>query len=257
MSKRKKRIKLKKSAKRFVLLLMIVIFGFVCFCVINYYVVLNKKITPIEIHNETYYYSEDFGINVVKSKTDYDGDGLDDYSDILAGAKKYAKFNPKYVSKYYDDGYPPVEEEGVCTDLIWYALSEAGYNLKGMIILDIKKDQKTGNDRYNISSRDDNIDFRRVGNQEIFFKTYVENLTSDIYLFYEFQPGDIVTFDDSAHIAFISDKRNANGIPYLIQNSDEDQKEKEEDVLEITDMQITGHYRFTYNNEIKHLMNNI
>ena len=68
-------------------------------------------------------------------------------------------------------------------------------------------------------------------------------------------PGDIVTFDDSAHIAMISDKYNINGVPYLIQNRDETQKQKEEDRLETTEMKVTGHYRFTYTDKIEKLIN--
>ena len=70
-------------------------------------------------------------------------------------------------------------------------------------------------------------------------------------------PGDIVTFDDSANIAMISDKYNENGVPYLIQNRDEAQEVKEEDRLEITDMQVTGHYRFEYNESLQNLINKI
>ena len=70
-------------------------------------------------------------------------------------------------------------------------------------------------------------------------------------------PGDIVTFDNSAHIAMISDKYNINGVPYLIQNRDETQKQKEEDRLETTEMKVTGHYRFTFNGDIKKLMNKV
>lgn len=252
-----KRKKLKKSACRFIKTLFLILFIFIGCEVLTYYIVFNKKIIPIEIHNNDYYSNSDFGINTISSEYDYDNDGIDDYNDILLGAKKYAEFNPKYVSKYYDGGYPPVEEEGVCTDLIWYALKEAGYNLKEMIILDITSDQKEESVRYGIIYRDDNIDFRRVGNQEIFFETYVKSLTTSLDNLKEFQPGDIITFENSEHIAFISDKRNANGIPYVIQNSDEEQTEKEENVLEETDMRITGHYRFTYNNEIKRLMNKV
>ena len=54
-----------------------------------------------------------------------------------------------------------------------------------------------------------------------------------------------------------SDKRNANGIPYLIQNRDETQTEKEEDRLEETEMEITSHYRFTYNDNLEKLINSI
>ena len=39
-----------------------------------------------------------------------------------------------------------------------------------------------------------------------------------------------MVFDGTEHIAMISDKRNKNAIPYLIQNSDEEQEEKEESV---------------------------
>ena len=150
-----------------------------------------------------------------------------------------------------------MEKEGVCTDLIWYSLKEAGYNLKEMIILDIKKDQEDGNKRYDIKYRDDNIDFRRVGPQKVFFDSYAEKLPSGLDDLISYQPGDIVVFDGTEHIAMISDKRNKNAIPYLIQNGDEEQEEKEEDVLEETPMKITGHYRFTFNRDIKNLMNKV
>ena len=151
-------------------------------------------------------------------------------------------------------GIPP-ENEGVCTDVIWRALMEAGYLLKDMMAKDIR--DTYDEDVYGIEIVDDNIDFRRVGNQETFLKRYATSLTTDIEDIKEFMPGDIVTFNDSEHIAIISDKRNAHGIPYLIQNSDEKQTEKEEDVLEITDMVVTGHYRFTYNENLKELIDSL
>lgn len=113
------------------------------------------------------------------------------------------------------------------------------------------------NNTYSIEIIDDNIDFRRVGNQEIFLLRYAESLDIDIYNVGDFMPGDIVTFDDSANIAMISDKYNENGVPYLIQNRDETQEVKEEDRLEITDMQVTGHYRFEYNESLQNLINKI
>lgn len=67
------------------------------------------------------YYANDFNIETLKSQTDYDNDGIDDYTDILQGAKIEAKNKPKYKSAYYAGGYPP-ENEGVCTDVIWRAL---------------------------------------------------------------------------------------------------------------------------------------
>lgn len=87
--------------------------------------------------NKPTYNSEYFGIAELKSQTDFDGDGIDDYTDILEGAKNQIKVDPKYKSAYYQGGYPP-EKEGVCTDVIWRALKNAGYNLKDMVDEDIK-----------------------------------------------------------------------------------------------------------------------
>ena len=75
------------------------------------------------------YTAEDFGIEIIKSDSDKDNDGIDDYTDILLGAKAEAKRKPKYKSVYYAGGYPP-DTEGVCTDVIWRALKDAGYILK-------------------------------------------------------------------------------------------------------------------------------
>lgn len=87
------------------------------------------------------YYTDDFDIETLKSQTDYDNDGIDDYTDILQGAKIDAKNKPKYKSAYYAGGYPP-ENEGVCTDVIWRALKNAGYLLKDMVDEDIKNNIK-------------------------------------------------------------------------------------------------------------------
>lgn len=244
--------KVKKGAKRtFALFIVMILLASGALCGYYYYI-LNKVYTPKEEHQEKYYYSYDFGFLDKKSETDYNDNGTDDYSDYLKGLKGVVEENPKYISKYYSGGYPPIGE-GVCTDVIWRALKEAGYYLKDMIDQDIKDSPSS----YNIEHPDPNIDFRRVNNQETFFERYAESLDTDINNIKEFTAGDIVTFDDSDHIAMISDKRNANGIPYLIQNGSEEQKEKEEDRLETTPMKVTGHYRFTYNEKIQKLINKI
>jgi len=81
--------------------------------------------------NKPSYTAEDFNIQTIKSKTDKDGDGIDDYTDILLGARAEAERKPEYKSVYYAGGYPPATE-GVCTDVIWRALRDAGYSLKEM-----------------------------------------------------------------------------------------------------------------------------
>ena len=185
------------------------------------------------------YTAEDFGIETLISKTDYDNDGIDDYTDILQGAKIEAKNKPKYKSAYYAGGYPP-ENEGVCTDVIWRALKNAGYLLKDMVDEDIKNNVSEY-PRVN-GKPDSNIDFRRVSNLKVYFDRNQISLTTDLSKISEWQPGDIVTFG-TTHIGIISDKRNSKGIPYLIHNTG--QPFREEDVLELygKNEQISGHYR--------------
>ncbi len=189
--------------------------------------------------NKKTYTAEDFEIEILISKTDYDGDGIDDYTDILEGAKIEAKNKPKYKSAYYSGGYPP-DDEGVCTDVIWRALKNAGYYLKDMVDEDIKNNTSEY-PRVN-GKPDPNIDFRRVPNLKVYFERNQISLTTDLNQIKEWQAGDIVVFG-STHIGIISDKRNSKGIPYLIHNTG--QPFREEDVLEVYSKYnpISGHYR--------------
>ena len=86
-----------------------------------------------------------------------------------------------------------------------------------------------------------NIDFRRVRNLKIYFDNNAISLTTDIKDFKEWQGGDIIVFKN--HIGIISDKRNKNGIPFIIHHASPVQRAYEEDILEVkTD--IIGHYRY-------------
>lgn len=250
--------KLKKKAKKYIRIVVLIVLTIVLVLVgtqaIEYSKADNQKLIPVDQKKE-YYNISDFGFIRLRSNTDYNKNGNDDYLDFLKGEQQYAKFNPKYKNDYYAGGYPPVEKEGVCTDLIWYAFKNAGYSLKDMIDKDIKNTRKKK--VYYIETIDSNIDFRRVSNQGIFFERYAKTLDNDMYEIGEFMPGDILIFDDSAHIAMVSDKYTKDGVPYLIQNRDETQKQKEENRLEETDMEITGHYRFEYNKKIEKLINSI
>ena len=205
------------------------------------FITLTILITGLLIYqkNKNVYYAKDFDIETVISKTDYDNDGIDDYTDILQGAKIEAENKPTYKSAYYSGGYPP-DNEGVCTDVIWRALKNAGYLLKDMVDEDIKNNV----DKYpRVDGKpDSNIDFRRVPNLKVYFERNQINLTTDLSKIEEWQPGDIVVFG-SSHIGIISDKRNKKGIPYLLHNGG--QPLREEDILEVYNKYkpITGHYR--------------
>lgn len=197
----------------------------------------HSNVLPI---NQKVYYAKDFGIPQLQSSSDYDKDGIDDYTDIMLGARIDAENNPTYRSAYYSGGYPP-DTEGVCTDVVWRAFKNAGYNLKNLIDEDIKNNTS---EYPRVGGKPDpNIDFRRVPNLISFFTRNATSLTTDLSQIAEWQPGDIVTFDRS-HVGIISDRRNKNGVPYLIHNGG--QKNREEDILEIYILysKISGHYRW-------------
>ena len=189
------------------------------------------------------YTADDFNIETVTT-IDCNQNGLDDYQDIVIGARTDAEKRVKYKSAYYAGGYPP-SDEGVCTDLVWRAFMNAGYTLKDMIDKDI---QTAKNEYYALDKvPDPNIDFRRVGNLKVYFERTAIILTKDIKDIASFQPGDIVIFGKDKHIGIISDKRNKQGIPYLLHNAG--QWNREEDALEnwVKKYGLTGHYRLDNN----------
>ncbi len=181
-------------------------------------------------------YSNDyFNIKRYVSSVDKDGDGIDDQTDILNNVREYIKKKPKYKSKYYNTGYPD-DEYGVCTDVIAFGLKDAGYDLKILINEDIKNNP----DKYDVEKVDINIDFRRVKNLKRYFDDNFISLTNDIEKIDEWQGGDIVIF--KGHIGIISDKRNKDGIPFVIHHANPFQLFYEEDILSTRD-DIIGHYR--------------
>ena len=183
---------LKKRLKRTV----IFVFTIVIFCIITL-ILMNKYVLQKE-----YYTAGDFKIKTIYSKIDYNKNGIDDYSDILLGARKNLN---KSVS----------EEEFVV-----YSFKYAGYNIKKMVVLDWYENEL------------DTLDnFKKYLNRN------TKKLTNNINKIKEFQPGDILLFDDKYGI--ISDKRNKKGYPFVIYKK---VAIVEEDIL--GDITIDKHYRF-------------
>ena len=149
-----------------------------------------------------------FGVATLYSSADADGDLIDDYTDIMLAARRYIRSQPEYVSDYFAGGYPP-EGQGVCADVIWRALKEAGYDFKAMLDQDVGAHPEA----YPLANGlpDSNIDFRRVVNLRVFFERHCLELTTDADDVAAWQPGDFVIYD--GHIAVISDRRNAQGQP--------------------------------------------
>jgi len=180
------------------------------------------------------------------SKVDKNENGISDPIDIVNSARKEAEKKTTYKDAYYVGGYPP-DGEGVCTDVIWRGFKSINISIKDLIDKDIKenKAQYKGVN----GKPDPNIDFRRVLNQDTFFKKNCIQLTTefkkdDINNLKEWQPGDIIVFIEGyEHIAIISDERDDDGIPYVIHNSHPCASEAK---LSWFYNPIHGHYRWRY-----------
>lgn len=176
---------------------------------------------------------------------DKDGDGIWDLDDIVMGARLDMKNKPIYKDAYYAGGYPP-DNEGVCTDVVWRALANAGYNLKEMMDEDIRRNPGL---YPRVGGRPEpNIDFRRVPNQEAFFKRHAEILTTEIIPWdpenlRQWQGGDIVVYGPRLeHVGIVSDKRRADGVPLLIHNAGP--YTREDDSLLSWPSPMRYHFRF-------------
>ena len=208
------------------------------FAVIAIIVAAAVTATFFYIQNNRIYYAEDFGITVIKSGVDFNGNGVDDYTDMMLGARDYLmSCQPTYDGSYHAGGYPP-DSMGVCTDVIWQAFRYAGYCLKDMVTKDI--DENLFDYPRVAEEPDPNIDFRRVPNLKVFFEKYAESLTLDTTDISQWQPGDIITYDGT-HIAMVSDKRNRHGVPYIIHHGGS--SKYEENAL-VNKLEISGHFRF-------------
>lgn len=175
------------------------------------------------------------GIVTVHSGIDFDHDLIDDYRDMMLGARAYVRTQPIYDDSYVSGGYPE-KGRGVCTDVIWKAFRAAGYDFKAMVDADIAKNPSA----YPLTGgvADPNIDFRRVVNLQVFFERNGMALTLDAGQTDQWQPGDIVFYH--GHVAMISDRRNAEGVPFIIHHTSRGAFEENA----LTYQKIIGHYRW-------------
>ncbi len=172
----------------------------------------------------------------ITGTSDADGDGVPDQQDILQGALDYVATRPEYKSAYFVGGWP-TDGTGVCTDVVAYGLRAAGYDLPALV----DADKRAAPDQYFGVPPDQNIDYRRVPNLAVYFSRHATALTTDTTEIDQWQGGDIVIFGDN-HIGIVSDRRNWDGVPYLIHHAHAMQRHYEEDALARYG-NISGHYR--------------
>lgn len=178
------------------------------------------------------YTAAELGITEAYSKKDANHNGIDDFHDLVNGARAYVESKPVYKSVYYAGGYPD-DEHGVCTDVIGQAFAAAGYSLKDMVDADIQQDPQA----YGIEYADPNIDFRRVRNLRVFFERHAQTIHGEQPA--DYQPGDIIVY--SEHIALCSDRRNKEGYPFILHFDGWGARERNE----LFSNTIIGHYRWT------------
>lgn len=220
----KKRLKRKKQIRRRIL------FGVIMAALVVIAILYKYNVLP-----HKYYYNTHFGISTYRSDVDKDSDGVDDQTDILEGVRAYIKTEPKYKSAYYATGYPD-DEYGVCTDVVAQGFWAAGYDLMELVNADILAHPQD----YDIDKPDKLIDFRRVRNLYVYFQHTAISLTTDISKIAEWQGGDVIVFKN--HIGIVSERRNRNGVPFIIHHGSPTQVGYEQDILEGRD-DIIGHFR--------------
>ncbi|NQT85464.1 DUF1287 domain-containing protein [bacterium] len=150
-------------------------------------------------------------------------------------------YDPSYVGLDYPGGDVPIEK-GVCTDVVIRALRDAlSMDLQKLVHEDMKAAFPEYPTIWGLKRPDRNIDHRRVPNLRRYFerKGYAVGVSQrkEDYL-----PGDIVTCTVGgklAHIMIVSDKRSADGAPWVIHNIGSGAKEENR----LFAFPITGHYR--------------
>lgn len=176
-------------------------------------------------------------IKAYKSSYDMDRDGIDDQTDILENALNYVLYvKPKYKSRYYGDTGYPDDGYGTCTDVVAFAMKDSGYDLMELVNEDVLKHR----DRYDIDKPDKMIDFRRVRNLKVYFENNHQNLTTDVSKIDQWQGGDIVLW--GGHVGIVSDRRNKDGVPYVIHHRSPVQRHYENNYLKQSS-DLVGHYR--------------
>ncbi len=160
---------------------------------------------------------------------DRDHDGIPDPLDVLIGAKKtvlnadsYTPAAEEYISMKYPMGDVP-RTIGVCTDVIVRAVRNAGIDIQK----ELHEDIRAARSAYPMvkGMGDPSIDQRRVGTLLPYFKRHWESHTAKFDDPKDpLEPGDVILMDTFPsrpgpdHIGILSDRRDDQGLPLVINN---------------------------------------
>lgn len=150
-------------------------------------------------------------------------------------------YDPRYAQLDYPNGDISIIR-GVCTDVVIRALRESHQiDLQKEVYEDMKKAFNTYPKIWGAKQPDRNIDHRRVPNLKHYFKRmgYALPVTDNPN---DYQAGDIVTCKvdgQRPHIMIVSNKKNAEGVPYIIHNIGWGTRENDD----LFAYPLDGHYR--------------
>ena len=156
---------------------------------------------------------------------------------------KTVSYDPGYQVLDYPDGDVPIGR-GVCSDVIVRAMRTSLHlDLQKLVHEDMQANFSKYPRRWGLKQPDRNIDHRRVPNLRTYFKRSgwsleVSNEAGD------YRAGDIVTCTvplHRPHIMIISDRKNTDGVPFVIHNIGAGVQEEDR----LFEFEITGHYRIT------------
>ena len=138
---------------------------------------------------------------------------MDDWTGGGGGGAGLAAPPPPHRQGHARGGAPPGRWGGGPPVVRRALLRGGGVELEALVDADIAACPEA---YPHITTPDPNIDFRRVNTLDTFFRRHAQVLTCDLSDGQQWQPGDIVVFGDRAHIGLCSDRRNRQGIPFLI-----------------------------------------
>jgi hypothetical protein len=166
---------------------------------------------------------------------------------IVEGARaevtRHVRYDASYQLIRYPGGDVPADR-GACTDVLVRALRHAGFDLQQLIHDDMRRNFRLYPQKYGLRGPDPSIDHRRASNHVVFFRRRGKELprATQGWGADSWQPGDLVYWGDERapwHCGVISDRLNANGLPFVIHNAT---GAHEEDVLAMD--RIAGHFRY-------------
>ena len=158
-----------------------------------------------------------------------------------AQIRKTVLYDSSYQVLDYPNGDLPIDR-GVCTDVIIRAMrSTFNLDLQKLVHEDMKVNFSKYPQKWCLKYPDKNIDHRRVPNLQTFFKRQgwyldISDKAED------YRPGDMVTCivpPQLPHIMIVSDKKNSDGIPFVIHNIGAGVQEEDR----LFEFELTGHYR--------------